>query len=271
MAIHILYHRTLALVGEPSASRAGPQRPRTASRNRTASWWRTAWTNRLRRATPCRAGAHTCAHAAACHARPRPACHTPHRKPHRESTIGEYTPPLNEKGGSIQRKGFHVECNTDLDCFSRCGTHPVSGTHYACTHNLGLYSLAGYSKEAYTNQVAASASLKAAGEPHPKVWLPDDTDDSFYLMEEPGILTQLEHFQHYTRLPLRSTFAWLLLAHVHASKLVMSAHRLGQIGFNAIHSASERMFRLLASQFSREHCAKRLERPHAFFISTSSP
>lgn len=79
----------------------------------------------------------------------------------------------------------------------------MSGTHYVCTHNLGLYSLAGYSKAAYTNQVAASASLKVAGEPHPKVWLPDDTDDSFYLMEEPGVLTHFQHFQHYTRLSLR--------------------------------------------------------------------
>jgi len=44
------------------------------------------------------------------------------RKPHRESTIGEYTPPLNEEGKSVQRKGFMVECKTDLDCFSRCGS-----------------------------------------------------------------------------------------------------------------------------------------------------
>jgi hypothetical protein len=24
----------------------------------------------------------------------------------------------------VERKGFHVPCNTDLDCFSRCGSAP---------------------------------------------------------------------------------------------------------------------------------------------------
>lgn len=110
----------------------------------------------------------------------------PHRKPHRESSIGEFTAPLEEDGSLVQRKGFHVECKHDLDCFSRCGSHPVTGMHYVCTHKLGLYSHAGYSKEAYNDQVEDSQALKVAGEPHPVVWRPDSSDDNFYLMEEPG-------------------------------------------------------------------------------------
>ena len=171
----------------------------------------------------------------------------------------------------MERKGFHVPCNTDLDCFSRCGTHPVSGMHYVCTPNPQLYTTAGLSKDAYKAQVAANVALKAAGEPHPKIWLPDSTNEDYYLLDMPGILKHLKHLSHYTRVSLRSTFAWLLLAHAHASSLVMSVHRLGQIGFNAIHSDSERMFRSFASTFSRAHCAKRLQRPHAFLISSSSP
>ena len=66
----------------------------------------------------------------------------------------------------MERKGFHVPCNTDLDCFSRCGTHPVSGMHYVCTKNVSFYTTAGYSKDAYKAQVAANAQLRASGEPH---------------------------------------------------------------------------------------------------------
>ena len=44
------------------------------------------------------------------------------RKPHRESTTGHFVAPLNEKGETVERQGFHVECVTDLDCFSRCGS-----------------------------------------------------------------------------------------------------------------------------------------------------
>ena len=94
--------------------------------------------------------------------------------------------PLNEKGETVERKGFHMECNTDLDCFSRCGSHPVTGMHYVCTHNLELYSHAGYSKKAYNDLKAESADLAAKGEAHVQVWLPEAHDESFYLMEEPG-------------------------------------------------------------------------------------
>lgn len=94
--------------------------------------------------------------------------------------------PLDEKGETVERKGFHVECTTDLDCFSRCGSHPVTGTHYVCTHNLKLYSHAGLSKKAYNDLKAESADLAAKGEAHIKVWLPETHNEEFYLMEEPG-------------------------------------------------------------------------------------
>jgi hypothetical protein len=44
------------------------------------------------------------------------------RKPHHESSVGSFHPPLDEDGVAVERKGFHVPCNTDLDCFSRCGS-----------------------------------------------------------------------------------------------------------------------------------------------------
>ena len=108
------------------------------------------------------------------------------RKPHRESSIGSYTSPLNDEGKPVQRKGFTVECKTDLDCFSRCGSHPVSGMHYVCTHNVETYSLAGHSNEAYNQQAVVSAALRAINQPHPEVWLPDGGSKDFYLMNEPG-------------------------------------------------------------------------------------
>ena len=88
------------------------------------------------------------------------------RKPHRESITGHYVAPLNEKGETVERQGFHVECNTDLDCFSRCGSHPVTGMHYVCTHNVEMYSHAGYSNKAYNDLKAESEDLKAKGEAH---------------------------------------------------------------------------------------------------------
>ena len=44
------------------------------------------------------------------------------RRAHRESDVGAFHPPLDEDGNPVERKGFHVPCNTDLDCFSRCGS-----------------------------------------------------------------------------------------------------------------------------------------------------
>ena len=108
------------------------------------------------------------------------------RRAHRESSIGAFHPPLDEDGWPVERKGFHVPCNTDLDCFSRCGTHPVTGMHYVCTHDVQLYSQAGYGKDAYKAQVAANVQLKATGEPHPKIWLPDDNNQDYYLLDMPG-------------------------------------------------------------------------------------
>ena len=131
------------------------------------------------------------------------------RKPHRESDIGAYHPPLDEEGNPVERKGFHVPCRTDLDCFSRCGTHPVSGMHYVCTHNMQPYTTAGLGKKAYEAQVAANVALKASGEPHPKIWLPDSSNKDYYLLEMPGILKRLKHLSHCTRSSLRipHTFA----------------------------------------------------------------
>lgn len=108
------------------------------------------------------------------------------RKDHVESSIGYFINSLDEEGHPIQRKGFMVGCTTDLDCMSRCGVHPISGHHFACTHNVEFYTHAGYSSEAYYAMKAQSEELKAAGKPHPKVWLVDPADDSFYLIEEPG-------------------------------------------------------------------------------------
>jgi len=108
------------------------------------------------------------------------------RKEHVESSIGDYVATLDAKGHPILRTGFMVECRTDLDCMSRCGTHPISGHHYACTHNVELYTHAGYSSEVYENLTETIETLKGLGKPHMKVWLADPEDSSFYLVEEPG-------------------------------------------------------------------------------------
>ena len=110
------------------------------------------------------------------------------RKDHVESSIGDYINALDEDGHPIKREGFMVNCKTDLDCMSRCGVHPISGQHYACTHNAQFYTHAGYSSEAYYAMKEQSEGLKAAGRPHPKVSLVDPEDDSFYLIDEPGTL-----------------------------------------------------------------------------------
>ena len=115
----------------------------------------------------------------------------------------------------MERKGFHVPCNTDLDCFSRCGStmhfkpthalttlavnqrasscpgHPVTGMHYVCTHNVQLYSQAGFDKSAYEDQLVANRQLKREGEPHPKIWLPDSNNEDFYMLDMPGIALRI--------------------------------------------------------------------------------
>lgn len=74
--------------------------------------------------------------------------------------------------------------------------HPVSGMHFVCTHNAQLYTTAGLSKKAYEQQVAANVQLKAAGEPHPKIWLPDSNNEDYYLLEMPGSRSRTQTLPH---------------------------------------------------------------------------
>ena len=67
-----------------------------------------------------------------------------------------------------------------------CPGHVVAGTHYVCTHNVQFYSLAGYSSDAFNAAKAQAEALKAAGQPHMRVWAHDTDNPSFYLMDEPG-------------------------------------------------------------------------------------
>jgi hypothetical protein len=76
--------------------------------------------------------------------------------------------------------------------------HPMSGMHYVCTPNLTLYSQAGFSKDAYLAQVAANVQLKAAGEPHPNIWLPDSNNQDYYLIDMPGTLARLQRTHTHT-------------------------------------------------------------------------
>lgn len=107
------------------------------------------------------------------------------RKSHRESTVGGYTPPLKDDGNHIERKGFMVECETDADCYSRCGEHPIHASPYVCTHNLTLYTFAGYDRSAAEAYHAAEQEALSNGEAHPKVII-DSRDKNFYTLDEPG-------------------------------------------------------------------------------------
>lgn len=55
-----------------------------------------------------------------------------------------------------------------------------------CTKHVDFYTVAGHSNEAYKNLEKEIEALKAAGEEHSRVWLPDADDKDFYLIEEPG-------------------------------------------------------------------------------------
>ena len=55
-----------------------------------------------------------------------------------------------------------------------------------CTKHVDFYTVAGHSNEAYKNLQTEIEALKAAGEEHSRVWLPDANDKDFYLIEEPG-------------------------------------------------------------------------------------
>ena len=71
-----------------------------------------------------------------------------------------------------------------------------------------MYSTAGYSKDAYKEQVADSVALKAKGEPHPKIWLPDAQNEDYYLIDMPGIPVSTSNTsQPHARARLRSRFA----------------------------------------------------------------
>ena len=62
--------------------------------------------------------------------------------------FGHYVTALDGQGRPKLREGFHVACQTDTDCHSRCGIHPVNGMSYVCTKNLRLYDHQG-SNETY--------------------------------------------------------------------------------------------------------------------------
>lgn len=108
------------------------------------------------------------------------------RKSHVESTTGGFQTALNDDGSYIRRQGFMVGCNTDLDCYSRCGEHPISGNAYVCTHNPEFYSYAGEGRDAYEHLVTEEAAQKAAGKPHRRVWRSSHQDPHFYFVDEPG-------------------------------------------------------------------------------------
>ena len=79
--------------------------------------------------------------------------------------------------------------------------------HYVCTHNAQMYTTAGLSKDAYKAQVAASEELKAAGEPHPKIWLPDSNNEEFYLLDMPGKLKRSPRHTRLSLYPICAPFA----------------------------------------------------------------
>ena len=107
------------------------------------------------------------------------------RKSHRESSTGGYTPPLNKDGDFIERKGYLVGCNNDLDCYSRCGETPTHGSPYVCSLNLTLYTHAGHNEGVATELEANAAQLAATGQSHQKI-VRHPRDDSFYMVTEPG-------------------------------------------------------------------------------------
>jgi hypothetical protein len=75
------------------------------------------------------------------------------RKDHREQTFGHYMTALDGQGRSKLREGFMVSCDTDTDCHSRCGIHPVNGYSYVCTHHLRLYDYQGVNESFPDGQV----------------------------------------------------------------------------------------------------------------------
>ena len=108
------------------------------------------------------------------------------RKSHRESSTGGFAPALDTEGKYIGRSGFLVGCKTDLDCASRCGEHVIHGSPYVCTHDLQLYSYAGYGKDVYNRLVYEASGARRRGEPHRRAWRPEPALHDFFLVEEAG-------------------------------------------------------------------------------------
>lgn len=126
------------------------------------------------------------------------------RRPHRESSFGSFQPPLTNTGKPRKRTSFMVPCNTDSDCFSRCGSHPDTGLQYRCTQNPLFYtthvinrtlteeSLA-LSIEAQSTSLPATTDYEskeyklAVLEARPK-WIvtPDTVKTKAYYVQEPG-------------------------------------------------------------------------------------
>ena len=94
-------------------------------------------------------------------------------------------PPLKADGEPIERSGFMVGCDTDLDCYSRCGEHPIHGHAYVCSLNLSFYTHAGYGADVAVQLQADAAALAAAGEAHQSV-ARSSVDSAFYMIGEPG-------------------------------------------------------------------------------------
>ena len=76
-------------------------------------------------------------------------------------------------------------CNNDLECHSRCGSHPLTGHSYVCSFNVTFYDHAGYGADAAEQLEANAAALAAAGQPHQKI-ARSARDTAFYLVSEPG-------------------------------------------------------------------------------------
>ena len=75
---------------------------------------------------------------------------------------------------SSKKKFFRqVPCESDTDCYSRCGEHPITGRSYRCTRNLSLYTYAGYGTPDLNDEnVAAGIRI------YP--------DTAFYTIDYPG-------------------------------------------------------------------------------------
>ena len=102
-----------------------------------------------------------------------------------ESGTSAYTPPLNRRGEFVERTGHMVGCTTDLDCYSRCGEHPTTGSAFVCSLNVSFYTHAGYNSDVADRLQANANELAESGQPHQLVTRSSE-DPSFYMITEPG-------------------------------------------------------------------------------------